>query len=106
MSHVLGIYFLLARRRLAGAERGLRGSQFALHPFCERVCAAEHAPRGPFNLLGRRHGLAEIVERGAGLEVTRLEKPDFYLAEDAYANALQTPRQRKTATQMNMYNNT
>ena len=25
---------------------------------------AEHAPRDPFNLLVRRHGLAEIVERG------------------------------------------
>ena len=27
--------------------------------------AAEHAPRGPFRLLECRHGLAEIVERGA-----------------------------------------
>ena len=28
---------------------------------------AEHAPRGPFRLLVHRHGLAEIVERGAGV---------------------------------------
>ena len=27
--------------------------------------ATEHAPRGPFRVLERRHGLAEIVERGA-----------------------------------------
>ena len=30
----------------------------------KRVRAAEHAPRGPFRVLERRHGLAEIVERG------------------------------------------
>ena len=28
--------------------------------------ASEHAPRGPLRFLERRHGLAEIVERGAG----------------------------------------
>ena len=31
----------------------------------QRVGAAEHAPRGPFYLLERRHALAEIAERGA-----------------------------------------
>ena len=30
----------------------------------ERMCAAEHAPRGLFRVLERRHGLAEILERG------------------------------------------
>ena len=30
-----------------------------------------HAPRDPFHVLKRRHGLAEIVERGAGVEVER-----------------------------------
>ena len=34
--------------------------------------AAEHAPRGPFYLLIRRHCLAEIVERGAAVLVERL----------------------------------
>ena len=34
--------------------------------------AAEHAPRGPFNLLERTHCLAEIVECGAGVPVERL----------------------------------
>ena len=31
---------------------------------CKRVRATEHAPRGPFRLLERIHGLAEIVKRG------------------------------------------
>ena len=34
--------------------------------------ATEHAPRGPFHVLERRHGLAEIVERGTGVPVERL----------------------------------
>ena len=50
--------------RFAGAERGSRDSQGCLNPRCERVRAAEHPPRDPFNFLERIHGLAEIVERG------------------------------------------
>jgi len=46
-------------------EHGSRVLQCALNPRCDRVRAAEHAPRGPFYFLERRHGLAEIVERGA-----------------------------------------
>ena len=33
--------------------------------------AAEHTPRGPRRVLDRRHSLAEIVERGAGVLVER-----------------------------------
>jgi len=33
-----------------------------------RVPAAKHAPRGLFNFLESRHGLAEIIERGAGVQ--------------------------------------
>ena len=33
---------------------------------------SEHAPRDPFHLLERRHGLAEIVERGVGVLVERI----------------------------------
>ena len=40
-----------------------------LNPHYGRVCAAKHAPRGPFQILERRHGLAEIVERGAVVSV-------------------------------------
>jgi len=33
--------------------------------------AAKHAPRNTFRVLERRHGLAEIVERGAFVKVER-----------------------------------
>ena len=49
----------------AGAARGSRVSQMELNSFCGWVRATEHSPRGPFRFLERRHGLAEIVERGA-----------------------------------------
>ena len=47
-------------------------SQYVLNVHCERVRATEHAARGPFYLLERRHGLAEMVERGTGVVVERL----------------------------------
>ena len=53
------------RRRLAGGEHGSRVSQVVLKPHCDRVPASENAPRGPFQILEGRNGLAEIVERGA-----------------------------------------
>ena len=48
----------------AGAARGSRGSQFVLNSLCDRV-------RDPFRVLERRHGLVEIVERGAVVGVLR-----------------------------------
>ena len=33
------------------------------------VRATEDAPRGRFDILERRHGLAEIIERGTGARV-------------------------------------
>ena len=53
----------------AGAERGSRLSQILLHHRRDRMRATEHAPRGPFRLLERIYGLAEIVERGASVVV-------------------------------------
>ena len=38
---------------------------------CVRVRAAENAPRDQFDLFERRHGLADIVERGAGVFAER-----------------------------------
>ena len=66
------------RRRLAGAERGSRFLQCVLNIFCKRVRAAEHASRGPFHVLERRHGLAQIVERGAvdPAERLRVNQPE------------------------------
>ena len=55
------------RRRLAGAEYGSRLSQIVLNCRCLRVRAAEHAPRNRLDVLERSHGLADIVERGAGV---------------------------------------
>ena len=46
--------------------------QLAFNRSCDRVRATEHAPRDPFRLLECRHGLAEIVERGAGVPVERI----------------------------------
>ena len=60
-------------RRFAGAEGYSRAaSQCLLNLHCDRVRATEHAPRDPFYVLERRHGLAEIVERGAGVRAKRL----------------------------------
>ena len=52
------------RRRFAGVERGSRLSQGDPNLSCERVRAAEHAPSDLLRVLERRHGLAEMVERG------------------------------------------
>ena len=55
--------------------------------------APEHAPRGTFNLHERRHGLAEIVERGAVVMVERhgrtLKMRSVY-AEALYKDASST----------------
>ena len=58
-------------RRLCFAEGGSRLLQIALNPLCGRVCTTEHASGGPFRILERRHGFAEIVERGGGVLVDR-----------------------------------
>ena len=61
---------------------------------CERVCATEYAPRGPFSLRERRHGLIEIVERAVVIFVlTRLEKPVFPTHKNA--STLHARRQRR-----------
>ena len=47
-------------------------SQGISNPRYIRVRATEHALRDAFNLLERRHGLVEIVERGVGVHEERL----------------------------------
>ena len=70
-----------------GGEHRSRVLQAGLEKFrCERVRAAEDALRGPCRLLERRHGLADIVECGAGVLVERLcvsasKKPSRCCAE-------------------------
>ena len=65
--------------RLAGAERGSRVLQITLNFRCERVRTTKHTPRDPFRGLERRHGLAEIVERGAVVSVEHpsVKPPQF-----------------------------
>ncbi len=70
-------YLPTRRRRMrffAGAERGSRLTQAGISSRCERMGAAEHAPRGPCCFLERRYGLAEIVERGVSVFVQRLRE--------------------------------
>ena len=56
----------ISRRRLLPrtAERRSRVSQRVPKSHCDRVRAAEHAPRRPSRVLERIHGLAEIVKCG------------------------------------------
>ena len=58
-------YDIRCLRSPRAGEHSSRVSQMEINPSCHRVCATEHAPCGPFRLLQRRHGLAEIVERGS-----------------------------------------
>ena len=63
---------MLRLRIFVGAERDSRVSQVAPNVHCERVRAPKHAPSNSFNLLERRHGFAEIVERRSFVPVNRL----------------------------------
>ena len=74
----------------AGAERCSRPSEGLLKIHCERVCATEHAPRGRYQFLERRHGFAEIAKRGACVHMrcSRVIRPHperelMIFAEDA-----------------------
>ena len=49
------------------------------------MCVSENAPRGPFRLLERRHGLAEIAERGAGVLVGTMDARQAWGALVAHA---------------------
>jgi hypothetical protein len=60
------------RWRLALVENCSSSAQIVPDCFCSRVRATEHAPCDPFHILERRHGLVEIVERGAVVFVERL----------------------------------
>ena len=52
-------------------ERLSRLLEAFLNRSCDWVRATEHAPRGPFRVIERIYGLAEIVERGGGVLVER-----------------------------------
>ena len=75
LEHRRGLAKIVERGAVVLAERprasGSRVLQIRLNFSGKRMRAAKHAPRGPFHLLVRRHGLAEIVERSAGVLVER-----------------------------------
>ena len=58
-------------RTLADAERDSRQQQGTIDIHHQRMHAAADAPRNPFQFLERSHGLAEIVERGVGVQEER-----------------------------------
>ena len=68
MSHRHLRLYLVTMFQFAGAELCSRDLQVALNFICEGVHTADHAPGDPFYVFEHRHGLAEIVERGAGVE--------------------------------------
>ena len=62
-----------ANRRHRGRELGTRRPPSKFCAICVNAAGLppEHAPRGPFTLLERRHALAKIVGRRAGVLVER-----------------------------------
>jgi len=59
--------------------------------------APEHAPRGTFNLHERRHGLAEIVERGAVVMVVSTTRRVFGGAHPLAMNFEESLRRARAA---------
>ena len=55
-----------------GVERVSRVLKFARNINCDWVRVTEYAPRGLVRVFERRHGLAELVERGVRVSVERL----------------------------------
>ena len=53
------------------ASRAERVARLVFLNLYKRMRATEHTPLRPFHILQRRHGLAEIVERGVGVHVKR-----------------------------------
>ena len=82
---ILGCHLRTPRRllRFVGAERGSQVSQGDLYPTYVQMQYSEHASRGPRRVFERRHGLAEIVERGVGVLVEHRRVSPPHLAEQA-----------------------
>ena len=54
-------------------------------PHCDRVRTAEYAPGDPRRILERRHGLAEIIQRGAVVLVESFRISPPYFERDSMA---------------------
>jgi hypothetical protein len=75
--------------------------QVVLNSHCERVLATKHAPSNPCRIIERRHGLAEIVERGAFVSVermrinpTHLEREFIIISDNALCYGYLSAQQR------------
>jgi len=95
------VLLILTHQRFASAEHCSCVSQLLFNSRYERVRGTKHAPPGPFRLLQRRHGLAEIVERGAVISVNRhrvtqphLEREVMTLPENASRHRYSFAQQR------------
>jgi hypothetical protein len=75
-----------------GCARALVGT---LDPSCGRVRAAEHAPRNPCRFLERRHGFAEIAERGAIVSTERQPVAPPHIDRELSTLAEHAPRHRQ-----------
>ncbi len=58
--------------------------QTVLNPHYERVCTTQHPTRDPCRVLEPRHGLADIVERRAGVFVERPGVLDDAFTKEAF----------------------
>ena len=67
-----------------------------------RVRATEHTPRGPFNLLERIHGQAEIGERGAGGRVEQRRVIPPYQERELMTFSENAPRHRHRFAQQRL----
>ena len=68
----------------------------------EEMRAAEKAPRGPFHVLKRRHGLAEIVKRGGGVRVERLPVKQPHLEREIMTLSENSSRRAHHAAQISL----
>jgi hypothetical protein len=80
-------------------ERGSRVVQILRKTSCGRMRAPEHAARGPLHFLERRHGLAEIFERGGGVEVERLSVKRTHIERECITFSENTPCHRNRFAQ-------
>ena len=67
-------------------------SQGTLSRFRDRMRATKDATRGPFRLLERRHGLAEIVKGGAVVVVKILRIIHLHRERDIIISSDNAPR--------------
>ena len=79
-------------RFFVDAEHSSRLLQVMIDVFCRRVRGTEHAPPDPFRVLERRHGLADIVERGGRVPVERPRVIPTHLKDEIVARAANTSR--------------